>query len=238
MKRRLMLSALPAWTIAAGARADEAAVPRKYVVMSLVGDQLTYVEARQATGSNVTANTHREIPMPGTPLDTLALQAMAGALGEASLAGTSFLKGARPEHFSGHDDWFDGKTVKLPDGLKSAIAGEHADFLLLLTKQRGDAQILDDVDGEVYGHGKLSGLGFYVDSSQRTRSHVVKTYGFSAPYVYARLSLVDLATMRVLREQPIEATRLEPVDDPHAGDLQAVLVASVRTATGKALAPA
>ena len=237
MKRRLLLSALPAWMVATGARADGAAAPaagRKYVMMSLVGDQLTYVQKLgDELGSNLNHNEHREVPMTDAPFDITALQVMAGALPALAPGATmSFLKGSSPDYFSDQIEWFSGGALVLPEHLKNGIAGEHGDYLLLLTKWRGNTIVTDGTDAR--GQGKLSGLGFYSDASQPT----TLGEGFTAPYVYVKLSLVDLSTSRLVREFAVHTATIGPSRSFKLAPLQDMLIADVQRAMREVFKPA
>jgi hypothetical protein len=253
MRRRTLMASLPALMAgsrvlaqdaAASASAARAPTPTptpKYVVMSLIGDKLTYVVRiglDSATGGHTKET---EVPVPGAPHDTAALQAIAGALPASDPgAAMSFLAASSPALYAGQDDWFDGATAKLPETLRKAVAGEHASLLLLLTKWRGEAEILDGHTS--VGHGKLAGLGFYLYSIRERADvnspGVVK--GYIAPYVYARLSLIDLATSKVLREQLVH-TGTPFVDLTPKGQLEALetlLEASLKEAVANVLKPA
>jgi hypothetical protein len=240
MKRRLMLSALPAWMVATGARADGAsaaappAVGRKYVMMSLIGDQLTYVQKLgDEVGSNLNRNEHREVPMTDAPFDITALQVMAGALPAFAPGATmSFLKGSSPDYFSDQLEWFSGGSLVLPEHLKNGIAGEHGDYLLLLTKWRGATVVTNGT--EARGQGKLSGLGFYSDPSQE----MTHGQGFTAPYVYIKLSLVDLSTSKLVREFAVHTATYRDSRSFKLAPLQDMLIDDVQHAMSEVFKPA
>lgn len=240
MRRRSLISALPAlFAPSASFAQDAASAPasavagRKVVVMSLIGDKLTYVVKSGFAGTIAGHNKETEVPMPGAPHDTRALQAIAAALPQADPgAAISFLAGSGPEFYADQDDWFDGDAVKLPAKLRQAVAGEQAGRLLLVTKFRGEAQISDGHAS--VGYGKLAGLGFYIYSVRERSSQesAGEVKGYIAPFVYARMSLIDLGSSRVIREQVVRVgtpyADLTPQGQLDA--LQALLATSLRDA--------
>ena len=212
MQRRLLLGALPALIATTRVLAQDAAPGRRYVAMSLVSDKLSIVEKIGATSDPTQNRAHTsEVPLPGAPYEAAALQAIAGALAAADPAArVSLLAGSAPEFYADQDDWFDGDRVKLPAKLQQAVTGEQADLLLLLTKWLGEASISDGKTR--IGSGKIGGLGFYRFarreglSSDSTDVHV-----YTAPFVYTRLSLIDLKTLRLVRSHIVQEATPYPV---------------------------
>ena len=234
MYRRSLLALLPACLAMPRAFAQGTAAP-KYVVLSLIGDELTYVgKEGEQVGTNLNHNRHESLPTKSDLWDVTALQVIASVVPKAAPgASMSFLKGSLPEYFSDQVDWFGGGQLKLPDPLKAAVDGEHASFLLLLTKWRGDAIISDGHASR--GQGKLSGLGFYSDPTQKMAGGPHGD-GFTAPYVYAKLSLVDLSTQRLAREVTIQRAEPGSYFKFSKGALQDLLIAGVQDATAQVLA--
>lgn len=234
MDRRSLLAMLPACLAMPRAFAQDAAAP-KYVAISLVGDELTYASNQgPQVGSHLNYNQHDGRPTKSDVWDVTALQVIASVVPKAVPgASMSFLKGSLPELFSDQVDWFEGDQIKLPTLLKEGVDAEHASFLLLLTKWRGDTIISDGHDSR--GQGKLSGLGFYSDPFV-TMVGGAGGNGFTAPYVYAKLSLVDLSTRRLVREVTIKRTLLGKYANFSKGALQDLLIASVQDATAQVLA--
>jgi hypothetical protein len=87
--------------------------------------------------------------------------------------------------------------------------------LILVTKHRADTRMNS---GQVsLGSGRLEGVGFYVDRITRLQllGTSERTVGYLAPYVYARVALVDLAAARVVAKR--EVTRGEVVTASQTG---------------------
>ena len=83
MKRRHVLAALFAATVASGAAAQKAPAPQRYAVLSAVGDQMTVVRARTQTGSRLDRNDHEVAALPDRALDRLVLKHVDGTLKRA-----------------------------------------------------------------------------------------------------------------------------------------------------------
>jgi hypothetical protein len=100
----------------------------------------------------------------------------------------------------------EGSTQAFLPAVKDAVAGAGATHLILVSKHRGEAR-LRMADGHV-GGGTLEGLGFYLDHNVRMTN--VRTgeqsRGYIAPFVYMRISLVELASGTVLREDSVVAS--------------------------------
>ncbi|MCK9688763.1 hypothetical protein [Scleromatobacter humisilvae] len=243
MQRRWLVGALPALFAATRVLAQDAASAaapgRRYVAMSLVSDKLSMVEKTGGV-SDPTQNHPRttEVPLAGAPYETAALRAMASGLAAADPAArTSFLAGSAPEFYADQDDWFDGDAVRLPEKLRQAVGGESADRLLLLTKWRGDAVISDGKTS--VGSGKIAGLGFYRYARREGLSRDdTDVHVYVAPFVYTRLSLVDLATSRLVRSQVVHDARPYPATITTAQQFDALLQmidASTAAAVARAL---
>ena len=223
MKRRVFVAAMPALLAAAGARAADAASAaapasaasaasasgRRYVALSLVGDKLTSYTPSRETGSQMAHVQAVTVALTGGLVDRAALEGIAAVLDKADAsAPRSFIAGGKPEFYANQDDWFSGDHAKLPDELARGVAGEHATHLVLLTKIRTDTSHL--VRGRVeFGHGRILGLGVYgnevpIDVNDKD----AQVPGVFVIFAMARLSLVDLATSRVVGHQDIEFSQL------------------------------
>lgn len=238
MTTRRALAALPLWLAGVRAVAQAAPAGRKVVAISLVGDQLSFVEKVGGNSDPTQNRPHIDtVPLPDAPFDRAALQAIAAALATAEPAAlASFLAASGPELYVDQEAWLADGRASLPAKLRDAVAGEHADALLLLTKWRGEAAISD---GKVQvGAGKLSGLGCYRFARREgERPGATEVHGYIAPFVCARLSLIDLASARVVRTQVIQsATAYASLTPQQQLDtLAQMLDAGVRDAVARVL---
>ena len=219
MHRRTLVGALPALAIlksfaqAADGAASQpagAAGGRKYVCLSLVANEVQYVQpAAQTVGHNLQHNEVTTESAAKLHLDEAALVAMNEALDRCSAKGAprSFLLGSDAAFFEDQYEWFSGDRLTLPPKLAKSVDGEHGTHLLLLTKYLGNAaDIKTDDFGENLGRGRVSGVGVYRDPN---RPGIVDggthdgegVDGFQAPFVSVRLSLVEIASGRVLGQK-------------------------------------
>ncbi|GGC68619.1 hypothetical protein [Undibacterium terreum] len=181
---------------------------RHYAVLSLIGDNVTVVFDVLSTGSKLDRNETQKIAIANTSLDSAALMAADNVLGKlqpkakadlmlSNDAGLYRLQGAL------FGNTADAGTVL--DGLKLALKGNPAvTHLILITKHRGDAR-LKMVDTSI-GHGKLEGLGFYVDNRigvERTDT-LESGRGVIAPYAYMTVRLIDVRNWSVIREKNLD----------------------------------
>ena len=179
---------------------------RKYAVLSLVGDQLLITQPGSVGGSRANRNF---VAMTGPALDREAVFAVEDALKRRDREAQVMLLGASdPALFEAQRRVLDqeGSTLAFLPAIKGVVEKAGATHLILVSKHRGEAR-LRVADGNI-GSGTLEGLGFYLDSTTRmrnTRSGEM-SHGFIAPFAYMRVSLVDLATGAVLREENVIAS--------------------------------
>ena len=206
--RFLVALATAAAALALPAHAQAPQAPPAYAVISLVGDQLDVVTYQPQVGSLMDANSHAPLRLSQDLLDTVALRAVNRAL-KATLPGTdvALLAATEPGTFVDQARFFDGGHVRLPHEIDEAVHRENASTLVLLTKHRGEAQLAVR-DGHLSG-GKLEGLGFYIDTNMLMESADKQhhSYGFIAPFVYVDVSLVDVASGKLVRQTTIKATQ-------------------------------
>ena len=202
MKSRFWWRWIAVLAFPASAFAQSSPIPPSFALLSLVGDQFTVVLRREEIGSRIDPNTRRVYPIDTATFDDIALN-----------AAEDVLKRLRPVspvvRFSIRDPrLFDLQDKLLVDssdsrGMREALAkllNEHqATRLVLITKWRDDARF-KLVDG-MTGTGKISGLGFYVDTMYRyIRPETgAQGEGFLGPFAYLTVTVVDVATMKPIR---------------------------------------
>ena len=178
-----------------------------YAVISLVGDQLDVITYQPQIGSLADANTHSSLRFSEDLLDTVALRAVNRAV-KATQPGAdvALLAATLPATFADQASFFQGDKVMLPREIDEAVHQEKAATLVLVTKHRGVAKLAVR-DGHL-GGGKLEGLGFFIDANMpmETADRQHQSVGFIAPFVYVDVSLVDVASGRLIRQTTIRAT--------------------------------
>jgi hypothetical protein len=183
---------------------EAAAAERTYAVLSLIGDQLTVARFQIATGSRLDTNVKTLIETPGGELDRAMAFAVDDALRQADAAAkvVPLIANDAAIYAAQSGDAERGSAAQpLLPALRTLLAGTQATHLVLITKHRGDARI--QLHNTRIGSGQLEGVGFYIDDGRRLvkRESGESSQGMLAPFVYARFSLVDIASMRTLQEE-------------------------------------
>ena len=194
-------------SLALSAHAQSARAPADYAVISLVGDKLDVITYQRQLGTLADANSHLPLRFSEDLLDTVALRAINRAMKATQPhAEIALLAATLPATFANQASFFDGDKVRLPAEIDEAVHQERAASLLLVTKHRGEAKLAVR-DGHL-GSGKIEGLGFYLDPDMpmETADHLHQSVGYIAPFVYVDVSLIDVATGRLLRQTTIQAT--------------------------------
>lgn len=197
MKRLLLAAA--ASVLACGAHAAPS-----YAAISLVGDKLDIVTYQPQIGSRLDNNSHTPLELSADELDMAALRAIGQSLHTAAPgAAVALLAASTPDSFADQSRIFSGNHVTLPAEIDAAVHREGATMLILVTKHRGEARL--KLRDSFVGSGMLDGLGYYLDTNKGIRNYDnnVRSTGFLAPYVYADVSLIDLATSSVVRRTSI-----------------------------------
>ena len=208
MKRSFLAAAfLALFSTTAFSAPDVVVTPRKYAVLSLIGDTVNVVVFQMSTGSLLDRNRHESFPVPDTVFDRAALLAAEESLKRIDAQSSVSLFSARsPDLFSEQWKLFDGLRIVLPDELNTTIKNAGATHLILMTKHRGEASL--EAQSRKLGSGMLEGVGLYVDRQTRLRRSDTRqaAQGFLAPFVYVKISFVDLASSTVIRQQVITST--------------------------------
>lgn len=190
----------------------QAPAPRSYVVASFAGDKIELVGAGMQTGTRLDPNTRHAVPDSGGAMDKVLLGAVARGLAAADAAASVALTLVAPSRL--HDSpesLLQPDGVALPGAVVDVIEQRQATHVVLVTKLTDDARF--ELRDRTVGRGKLRGLGFYLDEWQRLENVESRESGrgFIAPYVYVRLSLVDVSTAKVLRERKVAVSEVVPI---------------------------
>ncbi len=216
------------------------AEPRKYAVLSLIGDGFLLVHHTMETGSHLDRNVREFINLTNPAIDNGTVLAVERAVkSEQPGAGVVLLGTRDPELFAAQRTSLEqgGGTQGIVARLREVLGGAQATHLILVTKLRHDARL--KLERSFTGSGKLEGVGFYMDYAMRTtRSDTgARGRGFLAPFAYIKVSLIDLQTVATLAEQDIVASTthstarsdtLHPWDAMSADDKLRVLQSLIR----------
>jgi len=225
-------------------------VPPSFALLSLVGDQFSVVMRREEIGSNIDPNTRRNYPVDAAVFDDIALDAAEQVLKKLRPVSPVVRFSIRDPRLFGLQDKLLEDSSGLRDALAKLLREQQATRLVLVTKWRDNAQFRL-IDGTT-GTGKISGLGFYVDTTYvyRNRESGNQGQGFLGPFAYVTVTVVDAQTMKPIRAtQSRESEMNLPTDTKgaiHAWDaltpqgkvdaLERVLRRAVESATTAALA--
>lgn len=244
-----------AFAFAASAFAQPASspLPPSFALLSLVGDQFSVVFHRPETGSRLDQNDRRDYPIAAATLDDVAVSAAEDVLKRLKPVSPVLRFSIRdPRLFALQDKLLvdSAESRGMRESLAKLLRDNGATRLVLVTKWRDDAQF--KLLQTTTGTGKISGLGFYVDSFMRL--HTTETgegaTGFLGPFAYLSVSVVDVASMAAIRsvqgresdmKLPLSATGAVRAWDALTPEgkldaLERVLRRAVRNATAAALA--
>jgi hypothetical protein len=184
-----------------------AAEAQKYAVVSLIGESLTITTFQPTTGSRLDTNIKETFVMPDSQIDRAALLAAEGAIKKVDPAATVvLLEVAALREMAEQRRLLDGEQFVAPQDLGLALKDAAATHLFLITKHRAEAAL--QAQRSKLGSGPLQGLGFYVDNQKRTRRSDTNEsgQGFLAPYAYFKVSLIDLASSKLIKQHVVTAT--------------------------------
>ena len=193
----------------AHAQTDAASPAKKYAVISLIGESLTVTNFRFTTGSHLDTNATEAMPMPDARLDRAVLSAADGAIKKMEPSATvAMMEVLTLRDPAQQKQLFDGERFVPPDDVVLALKTAGATHVLLITKHRAEASF--QAEQVSLGSGSVQGLGFYVDHQKRVRlSDTLETgVGFLAPHAFFMVSLIDVGTSRVLKQQAVTRSRL------------------------------
>jgi hypothetical protein len=188
------------------------AAPRNVAVLSLIGDKLEVVYPHMTTGSLLDQNVRHSIDDRAGEFDRFTLGAAAQAIAAVDPAiGTALISIGRSALHERPDQMFDGKRVALPGAVVDELVRVQAQYLLLITKYRADAKL--SFTNARTGVGSVRGLGFYLDEHTRVRltEGGADGDGLLAPFAYFRLSLVNVQTGLLVREQKVTLMDVLPM---------------------------
>ena len=191
-----------------GAASSLAAAADSYAVVSLVGDAITVVGYRAATGSNIDQNTHEQVTLGDGVFDRLATRVATNMIHRAAPgAVVQAIDVPDRARFAEPLDWSapDSPLASLLSSVKPLLQRPDTHYLVVVGKFRGEARLR--VSNGTLGSGKLTGLGFYLDPFRHLKNAAGETgRGFVAPFAYVQVTLIDLETGAVVRSESDEET--------------------------------
>jgi len=203
--------------LAGGARAADPPA-RIYAVISLVGDQFSVIKRRPQIGAHRDTNERLEFPVADAHFDRMA---MTGAAIRRARPGVDVLQASirDPRLFAAQDKLLTEtpESHDLRVALQGLLAKYGATHLVLVTKRRNEASF--KIVNSTIGSGTISGIGFYLDSVTTMVREGSKeaSPGFLSTYAYVTVSLLDAASLRLVRsEYALESSMALAVDSTEA----------------------
>ncbi|MBL8346074.1 MAG: hypothetical protein JNN03_11580 [Rubrivivax sp.] len=169
-----------------------------------MADEFVVVGQEGTTGSKLDQNARENVRIEGGALERVVLgTAMKAVARVDSAAKVMPMLVNEPRYYRGQADWVDGQKATLPSELAEALRGAGMTHLILVQKLRADARM--NTGRVSLGSGRLEGVGFYVDriTQLQLAGTSERTVGYLAPYLYARISFVDLGSMQVVAKREV-----------------------------------
>ncbi|WP_343639474.1 hypothetical protein [Roseateles sp.] len=203
-RRALLAAGLAGAAALVAPMAAQAQEQRRVAIVSALGDSITVVQSEPTTGSHFKDRRVEDVfPVPEGIFDVYALgQLQQGLAGANALLIPLKLKSASV--LGDTDKLVDGGRWVGSDMLNQALKELKATHLVLLRPLRAPARV--QMAQNTMGQGQLRGLGFYLDRNTFVRAEseaIAARRGFLAPYVYAELSVIDVAQGAVTGSAPI-----------------------------------
>lgn len=210
---------------------------RRVAVVSALGDSITVAQSEPTTGSHLKGRRVDDVfRVPEGVFDVHALGVMQKGLSGANVLVIP-LKLKSASVLGDADRLTDGDRWIGSDMLNQALTELKATHLVLLRPLRAPAQV--QLAQITMGQGHLRGLGFYLDrnTTVRTQSEAIAARrGFLAPFVYAELSMVDMAQRAVTASSPIRfAEAMTTNSEAGAGDAWDLLSTQQKIETLRAI---
>lgn len=208
--------------------------PRRIALVSALGDAITVVQSEPTTGSHLKNRRLEDIfPVPEGVFDVYALGQLQQGLAGVGNAQLLPLKLKSATLLGDADKLVDGGGWRGNDLLNQALKELNATHVVLLRPQRGPARV--QMAQNTMGQGALKGLGFYLDRHTNVRldtEAMATRRGFLAPYVYAELSVIDVAAGTVVASTPIRSAESMTTNrEEGAGDAWDLLTAAQKIRT-------
>src|SRR4051794_2014793 len=195
MRRTHHLAA--ALLMAAAAFASAAAHAQKYAVISLIGDRMQLAFARGVEGQPVDRIERRYVALQDSAIDRAALLAVNAQIKQLR-------PGAEPVLLQAFErSYFDtsGGTAAIIEWIRQLVKDKKVTHAILITKLTYGG--IPELQKPYVGSGDLEGIGFFVGRTAPPAGADPNAAGpgFLAPFAYFTISLVELSSGRILREE-------------------------------------
>ena len=195
MKRSLQRLAA-AFLLLVVAAAACAAEPRRYAVLSLIGDKLQLAYAVGVVGAPVDTIERRAVPLDDTAIDKAALIAVNDQVKSLEHTEPVLLQAWERALFD-----TSAGTAAVVEWVRSLTKGKDVTHAILITKLAYNG--VPALQKPFVGSGMLEGVGFFVGRTPAPAGADPNSAGpgFLSPFAYFRVSLIDLKTGQVVKEE-------------------------------------
>lgn len=185
------------------------AAAEKYLVLSLVGNQFTFVSQERSLGSRLDRNKYETVPVTETFMDDAVLLAAKGAILKVRPDATvEFLRARDPKSYVGRSAPLEQDspiTRELKASLAQEVAASPGVRLLLVApltetpRFKGDENTVTATKGAgvgvAYGTGRVSGMGYYTGTG-------VAGLGM---FLNMQLAVIDVQSGTILAHEKVQA---------------------------------
>ncbi|MBC8023810.1 MAG: hypothetical protein H7Y14_11860 [Burkholderiales bacterium] len=183
--------------VAAAACSAAAAHAQRYAVLSLIGDRMQLAFAKGVDGQPVDRIERRYIPLDDSSIDRAALLA-------ANEQIKKLKPGSDPVLLQAFErSYFDvsAGTGALVEWIRQLVKDKKVTHAVLITKLSYDG--IPHLQKSYVGSGALEGVGFFVGRTPPPTGMDPNSAGpgFLSPFAYFQVSLIDLKTGQVVREE-------------------------------------
>jgi hypothetical protein len=184
--------------------ANTTTTSKKIAIMAAISDEIAVVRHQAKIGSSLNQNVSGNWPLPLGPFNNAALLAADEAVKLAEPNSSTVLLDI-PD-LAKQANLLDKQRFNPASDIRDTLNAQGVTHVLLISKLRSKINFANP-PGYV-GHGTLEGLGFFVDNDfplidRQTRKN---SSGFITPHAFFKLSLIDLASSTVQKEQAITAS--------------------------------
>jgi hypothetical protein len=201
----LVFLALGLGATKAQAQTPAAAAAPKFGVLSFLGESINIIGSRASTGSRLSKNDLMSVDIPDAGFDAWALSSTQAALKRLAPQNETMLFNVKaPKWIANPNELFTDGKLQVSAKLLEALRASGATHLVVLTRHRAEA-LVQFHDWAYNMGGSAEGLGYIISRMERVIDKKTGTSqdGFIAPFVFLRLSLVNLSDASVLKQRTI-----------------------------------
>ncbi len=186
----------------------------EYLIASLIGDRITVAIAMQTTGSNIDRNEYQAVNVPDLPFDDAIHNAVASAVSkvdpQATFKGLAFRQG-----LPGVESLERAEPREVAQQLVKVLAPQikpgERQWIVAVLPMRAEPRM--PMRNSYIGHGRVAGVGYYVDRSSRIKlaSTGETDRGFLGAFANFLVAIVDPATGAIVAQHEVQHGVLRPV---------------------------